>query len=259
MAQKKSTPTEIIPAPQSAPLAIQTADALPISVAREITPQVWSMIKEISEVVYRSYGFARGADAAAVLLKGYEVGFGTAASIEFIQSIAGKPPTVSPKGAMALLHRSQVMDKIKITRLTDNKNAFVGYECTMTRKSGFSYTSRFMMEDANRAGLMRPDSGWAKYPENMCLWRSVGFAADVAAPDVVAGMTTLMKAPEMYGVALTEGGDVVDVTPATVNVDPLQELLAQYSAEKILEVYGDMPITPEQIEAARMKLEQEGK
>ena len=55
----------------------------------------------------------------------------------------------------------------------------------------------------------------------MCLWRTVGFAADVVFPDVTAGMTTLMKAPEMYGVALTEGGDVIDATPASVNVDPL--------------------------------------
>ena len=247
--------TAITTTQEPAPLAIQTADALPISVAREITPQVWSMIKEISEVVYRSYGFTRGADAAAVLLKGYEVGFGTAASIEFIQSIAGKPPTVSPKGAMALLHRSQVMDKIKITRLTDNKNEFVGYECTMIRKDGFSYTARFTMEMARKAGLVKPDSGWAKYEENMCLWRAIGFAADVAAPDVVAGMTTLMKAPEMYGVALTEGGDVIQVeaTPVRVNVDPLQALIDDFGAERIMAECG-MPTTPDEIKAAREKL-----
>jgi len=251
MAQKK-TPTEIIPALQSAPLAITAA-------TRELTPAIWRMIGELAPVMYKAHLFdVRSPEqAAAIMLKGYELGLSTTASFEFVQVIQGKP-ALSPRGAMALLLSSSLVKGVTMTRLED-KGKFIGYECLMERVNGFSFTGRFTLEDAQRAGLMKPDSGWAKYPENMCLWRAVGFAADVVFPDVTAGMTTLMKAPEMYGVALTEGGDVIDATPATVNVDPLQELLAQYSAEKILEVYGDMPITPEQIEAARVKLEQEGK
>lgn len=249
MAQKKSTSTEIIPAPQSAPLAITAA-------TRELTPAIWRMIGELAPVMYKArlFNMTSPEQAAAIMLKGYELGLSTTASFEFVQVIQGKP-ALSPRGAMALLLSSSLVKGVTMTRLED-KGKFIGYECRMERVNGFSFTGRFTLEDANRAGLMRPDSGWAKYPENMCLWRAVGFAADVVFPDVTAGMTTLMKAPEMYGVALTEGGDVVDVTPASVNVDPLQELVTQYGAEKILEVYGDMPITPEQIEAARAKLEQ---
>lgn len=251
MASKKTT-TEIIPTPQSAPLAITAA-------TRELTPAIWKMIVEMAPVMYKAhlFGVTNESQAAAIMLKGYELGLSMTASFEFVQVIQGKP-ALSPRGAMALLLSSVHVKGVTMTRLED-KGKFIGYECRMERVNGFSFTGRFTLEDAQRAGLMKPDSGWAKYPENMCLWRAVGFAADVVFPDVTAGMTTLMKAPEMYGVALTEGGDVVDVTPATVNVDPLQELVTQYGAEKILEVYGDMPITPEQIEAARVKLEQEGK
>jgi len=250
MAQKKSAPTEIIPAPQSAPLAITAA-------TRELTPAIWKMIVEIAPAMYKArlFGVTSVEQAEAIMLKGYELGLSITASFDFVQVIQGKPG-LSPRGALALIHSSPLIKELKITRLED-KGRFIGYECFMQRAdNGFSYTSRFTMEMAQKAGLVKADSGWQKYEENMCLWRAVGFAADVVAPDVTAGMTTLMKAPEMYGVALTEGGDVVDVTPATVNVDPLQDLVTQYGAERILEVYGDMPITPEQMEAARVKLEQ---
>lgn len=248
MAQKKSTPTEIIPAPQSAPLAITAA-------TRELTPAIWRMIGELAPVMYKArlFGVISQEQAAAIMLKGYELGLSTTASFEFVQVIQGKP-ALSPRGAMALLLSSNVVKVDEIKRL-EKGGKFEGYECTMTRDNGFSYTARFTLEDAQRAGLMKPDSGWAKYPENMCMWRAIGFAADVVAPDVTAGMTTLMKAPEMYGVALTEGGDVIDA-PASVNIDPLQDLITQYGAEKILEVCGGIPTTPDEVEAARVKLEQ---
>lgn len=226
-------------------LAVQTA------ATREINPSIWNMIKEISHVVYRGYGFSHPDNAAAVMLKGYEVGFGIAASIEFIQSIAGKPPTVSPKGAMALLHTSPLIKRIEINRLTDKGGAFVGYSCTMERNTGFAHTSQFTMEDAKRAGLVKPDSGWMKYPENMCLWRAIGFAADVVAPDVTAGMTALMKMPEAYGVALTESGDVVD---APTFDSALSDLEKEFGAEKIYNVYGTIPQTFEQIAEVRKTL-----
>jgi enterochelin esterase-like enzyme len=78
-------------------------------------------------------------------------------------------------------------------------------------------------------------------------------------PDVTAGMTTLMKAPEMYGVALTEGGDVVNVASTNVPTTPtdwLNILIEDWTAEKIMEVNdGKIPVTMEEIETVRAKLE----
>jgi hypothetical protein len=141
----------------------------------------------------------------------------------------------------------------------EDKGKFVGYECFMSRSdNGFSHTSRFTLEDATRAGLMKLNSGWQKYPENMCMYRAIGFAADVVAPDVTAGMTNIMKAPEMYGVALTEGGDIIDAAfmqpPVT---DPLQELVTQYGAQAVMDANnGAIPVNGE-IDAVRRKLEAE--
>jgi len=174
------------------------------------------------------------------------------ASFDFIQVIQGKP-SVNPRGCMALLLSNSLVKNVEIKRL-EKSGIFYGYECTMTRVTGFTHTSKFTLDDAQRAQLVKPDSGWAKYPENMCLWRAVGFAADVVFPDVTAGMTTLMKAPEMYGVALTEGGDVIDATPTTVNTDPLQELITEFGAEAVMQAHGGIPTTPEEIEKVRAKL-----
>lgn len=233
-------------------LAIQTA------ATRELTPGIERMIWEMAPRMHKAhlFGVVSPEQAYAIMIKGFDCGFSITASFDFVQVISGKP-SVNPRGALALLLSNPLVDAIDIKRIADDKGKFVGYECFMRRKNnGLSFTGRFTLDDATRAGLVKADSGWAKYPENMCMWRAIGFAADVVFPDVTAGMTTLMKAPEMYGVALTEGGDVVDVTPVSVpSVDPLQELITQYGAEKILSVCGGIPVTPEEIEAARGKLE----
>jgi len=234
------------PAQPITALAIQTA------ANRELTPGVWRMIGEMAPVMYKAhlFGVTSPEQAAAIMLKGYELGLSTTASFEFVQVIQGKP-ALSPRGAMALLLSNPLVEEITITKL-DNKGVFTGYECTMQRKGGFSFIGRFTMEDAMRASLVKPDSGWAKYPENMCLWRAVGFAADVVFPDVTAGMTTLMKAPELYGVSLTEAGDVIDATPVAVpSIDPLQKLIDQYGAEKILSIYGKVPTGADEVAEAQ--------
>jgi hypothetical protein len=235
-------------------IPMQTA-IVPTAATRELTPGIegwiWSMAPRMHKA--HLFGVTSPEQAYAIMLKGYELGLSATASFEFIQVIEGKPG-LSPRGALALLHNSPLIKDIKITRL-EEKGKFIGYECSMTRTdNGFSHTSRFTVEMAQKAGLVKPNSNWMKYDENMCLWRSVGFTADVVAPDITAGMTTLMKAPEMYGVALTEGGDVVDVVASPV-VDPLQALIDQYTAEKIYAVYGSIPETPEQIAEAREKLQ----
>lgn len=221
---------------------------------RETTPAIWRMIGEMAPVMYQAhlFGVNSPAQAAAIMLKGYELGLSTTAAFEFIQVIQGKP-ALSPRGAMALLHSSNLV-KVEIKRIADDKG-FIGYECKMLRGE-FEHTSRFTMKDAQAAGLVKPDSGWAKYPENMCMWRAVGFAADVVAPDITAGMTTLMKAPEMYGVALTEGGDVIEAQAVTMPDynQEMQTLLTEYGAEKIIEAFGGIPANVDEIARAREML-----
>ena len=228
---------------------------VPTAATRELTPGIWAMIEKMAPAMFRSrlFGVTSIEQAEAIMLKGYELGLSMTASFELVQVIQGKP-ALSPRGAMAILLNSPLIKEIKIERI-EEKGTFTGYRCAMERVNGFFYSAKFTLEDARKAGLIKPDSGWQKYPENMCLWRAVGFAADVVAPDITAGMTTMMKAPEMYGVALTEGGDIIDVAPQPVTSDALQELLTQYGAQAIMDANGGAIPTNGQVEEVRRKLE----
>ena len=115
-----------------------------------------------------------------------------------------------------------------------------------------------------RAGLVKAGGAWLSWPEQMCQWRAVGFCADIVFPDTTGGMTTLMKAPEQFGVGLTEAGDVIDgqysTVPTTPARDPaadaLDDLLEKHTAEEILAVNeGKIPGTEEEIAAVLAKLE----
>lgn len=241
---------------------IQLVSAETALANREMSLGVWQMINNVAEDVYRSRLFpvSSSQQAAAIMLKGYEIGLGLMASFEFVQVVKGHVG-LSPKGALALLHNSPKIASIKLTRLTDERNRFVGYECTMKRAdNGFSHTERWTLDDAVRAGLMKPDSNWEKYPENMCKWRVVGFTSDIVAPDVTAGMVDFMIRPEQFNIRVDNEGNIIESsvvveTSVKSSSDPeqpsvtLEQLLEQYTAEQILQANsGTIPGTSQELE-----------
>lgn len=231
-------------------------NAIVLAERRELTPQIWTMISQMAPVMFKSrlFGVVSQEAAAAIMLKGYELGLGVTASFEFIHVIQGKPG-LSPRGALALLMAHPAIEKVKMERLTDDRGNYVGHTCTMRRKNGFEHTAKFTVDDAKRAGLVKPGSGWVAYPEQMCMWRAVGFAADVVAPDITAGMTAIMKMPEQMGVAINDNGEIVNVVDLPAS-DPmkqpmmtLNELLERFEAGAIMAANGGkIPATQEEVE-----------
>jgi hypothetical protein len=204
------------------------------------------------------------AAAAMIMAKGAELGLPLTASFDLIHVIDSKP-SLSPRGALAILHSSPEIKRVEIRELADEKSNYLGHECTIERVNGFAYTARFTMADAKNANLVKDGSGWAKYPRNMCLWRAVGFAADVAAPDIIGGM----KTADQFGAQVTAAGDVIPgewvsaPTTAEYNADSeaslaaaaAQELVAEYGAEAVLAANGgQIPTTMEEVDAVRYAL-----
>jgi hypothetical protein len=238
-----------------------------ITLHRELTPAVWQMLERIGSAAFKAHiyqGISSPEAAAMIMLKGYELGLGVSASFEFVKQIQGKFELI-PRGALALIMDHPAIKSVEVNRL-EEKGAYVGHECTIVRQNGFTYTARFSMVDAQKAGLVKPDSGYAKYPENMCMWRSVGFACDVAAADITAGMTTLLKMPEAYGVDLDQQGNVIestwtDATPVPATEQPkdewkpevtvtLEQLVNTYGADAILTANGGkLPMTDDELQA----------
>jgi hypothetical protein len=60
--------------------------------------------------------------------------------------------------------------------------------CDVTLKRGEETVStRYTLEDARKAGLIRNGSSWEKYPRQMLRWRAIGDALRIIAPDATAG------------------------------------------------------------------------
>lgn len=248
-----------------------------LAVRPQLTPDVWQMINSIAPTIKTSrlFGVASDEQAAAVMLKGYELGFGLTASFEFITVIDSKP-TLAPRGALALILNSPLCEGVEIRDEVDANGAPAGCSVTMKRRGGLTYTARFTLEDAKRAGLLRQGSGWEKYPALMCKWRAVGFAADVVFPDLLNGM----KRADELGADLSPDGEVIEGSwstvsvqtatvvgsqpaPAPAKVEPVAEdpaaylgrLVQTYSAEAIISANeGRIPATMEELAVVEAKL-----
>ena len=225
------------------------SNELTIQKRHDLTPQIWNMIQAMAPAMHASrfFGVSNPEQAMAIMIKGHELGLGLATSFEFIKSIQGKPALV-PMGALALIQGSPLCTGLKIEDIKDDKGNPQACRVWMKRTNGFEYTVEFSMEDATRAGLVKPDSGWDKYPANMLRWRAIGFCADVVFPDVIGGL----KRADELGADLTPDGQVLEgsweVKPsAPVNVT-LEGLIERYGAEAILAANNGMiPATQEDV------------
>jgi len=252
-----------------------------VTSSQKLTPEVFQMITQVAPVMHeaRLFGTKTPQQAAAIMIKGYELGFSLTASFENIHMIDDKPG-LSPKGALALIYNSPECAGVKISDEADSKGIPTGCTVWMKRRNGLEYIARFTMEDAKRAGLVVAKSGWEKYPANMMRWRAIGYCADVVFPDVIGGT----KRADEYGADITPEGDVIDapwanigsqpkggqvestianpgyatgLTPgfvsqseATMNPNRLSDLLAQYGAEKVMGANGNkIPGTNEELDA----------
>lgn len=201
-----------------------------------------------------------------IMLKGKELGLSLTASFEFVTVIEGKPALI-PRGALALILNSPMLDGLEIKDEVGQDGKPTACAVTMKRKGGFTYTARFTMEDAQRAGLVKTGSGWEKYPANMMRARAIGFCADIVFPDVIGGM----KRADELGADLTADGNIVEgswsvqgsqptttqptAQPAAATVSQqqptmtLNDLTSRYSPDEILAVNDNkIPATNEDIE-----------
>lgn len=231
-----------------------------LTVHRPLTPSVWQMIADIAPAMHKSrlYGVNSPEAAAAIMLKGYEIGLGLSASFEFIDVIQGRP-VLKPRGMLALLHDHPDCAGLEVEDIVDDKGQPEACRVYMKRRNGFEYTVTFSMEDAKKADLIKKDSAWQKYPANMLRWRAIGFCADVVFPDILGGM----KRADELGAAIDEEGDVIEGSYATVSATEEDESVARkldalaelYGADAVLEVGGgSLPTTMEEADEVAMRL-----
>jgi len=120
--------------------------------------------------------------AYAIISLGRDLGLQPWNAILGINVIRGKP-TLSAQLMLSLIYKSGEAESIEIDSKPD--------KCTVIfkRKGQPAHTETFSIAEAKKANLMG-NSGWVKYPQSMCKWRAISFAARTVFPDVISGLYT---------------------------------------------------------------------
>ena len=63
-----------------------------------------------------------------------------------------------------------------------------GYCKVTLERDQESITCEYTIEDAQKAGLIKPDGNWQKYGRQMLRWRAIGDALRIICPDLVMGL-----------------------------------------------------------------------
>ncbi len=142
--------------------------------------------------------------AAAIILKGRELGIPTMEAFALINVISGKP-TISPQGMIALARRSGQLEDLTITDANDT------CAVTVKRKGQSPVTTKFSARDADAMQLSNKDN-WKKQPSVMRQWRAISANFRLTFPDVIGGMYM----PEELGADVDTEGDFI---PPTIVVE----------------------------------------
>lgn len=144
------------------------------------------------------------AQAITIAWKGRELGIPPLQAFSSISVINGKP-CLSSELMLALIY--QRVKGAKITFVTPPEKVNEYCDLTMQRPGGDLMTFRFTIEDAKRAGIMKPGGAWDKYPAALLRARCISAGARAVFPDAIMGCYT----PEEMGEERVEEDEGVTV------------------------------------------------
>ena len=147
--------------------------------------------------------------AVVKIQAGLEMGLPPVYSMTKIYIVKGKV-MVSAEAMGALIKRTNRYD-YTVKDLTDEQCILV-----FTDNGKEVYTSKFTMKDAQRADLVKGDSGWTKWPRAMLMSKALSQGARIVCPHVIAGAYT----PADFGVETGEDGEPKDIVESSAKVEP---------------------------------------
>lgn len=139
--------------------------------------------------------FTKGVDPKTAIAKvltiitcGDELGIGRMQALRSINVIKGKP-ALAAELMLGLCFKKIPGFKATFTTPFEKQHL----ECTviMQRPGGDPSTFKFTLEEARNAGLVKPDSGWSKYPQDMLRARAISRGCRAIAPDATMGMVSM--------------------------------------------------------------------
>lgn len=178
------------------------------------------------------------AQAAAIMLKGRELGIPPMYALSNIAIIKGKP-TCGSELMIALIKRDHGDNATRFIH-TDNDRATLRYK----RRDATDYAEyTFTIKDAERAGLT--SNTWKQYPATMLRWRCTSAVAKMEFADSIGGMYV----PEELGAAVTVVDDQVVIDSRSVAVDARAREVIDIGTGEIIDAPSDAQIAPQRGEA----------
>jgi hypothetical protein len=143
-------------------------------------------ISSMAKAFYESGMFSDTKSQAQAIVKiiaGAELGLPAVYSMQNINLIRSR--LTSSANTLAMLVKRSGKYDYRITEHNEQKCSIDFYQ--KDEKLG---NSTFTMEDAKRADLIKPDSGWIKYPRAMLFSRAISQGARIYCPDAIGGIYT---------------------------------------------------------------------
>lgn len=177
-------------------------------------------VAKLGDIFTRSGYFRDVRDQAQAVVKilyGRELGFSPVVSMMGIHVIEGKP-SLSSNLLGTLVKRSGKYD-YRVTESTDKACRLEFFVCGAGKRESLGFAA-FTIEDAQRANLVKPNSGWAKYPKAMLFARALSAGVRLHCPDVSA---CPLYVPEELGATVDEEGAVTELPKSARPVDVTTE------------------------------------
>ena len=202
------------------------SDHTPVPARRDPVPASYAEAMTVGNTLAASGFFADakdGAQAAAKVIAGMELGIGPMAAMAGIYIVKGKV-TLGANLIGGQIKRSGRYD-FRVTRLDDTGCVIEFYD--RGERIG---ESSFTDADAKAAGLWGGQGPWKQHPRNMLYARAMSNGAKWYCPDVFAGP---VYTPDELGAPSVEAGEVI-VAPAEPEPTDDQQL-ARERAQALLE------------------------
>lgn len=164
-------------------------------------PEIFQLAEMLIPTGFLPESIKTPGQAAAIILKGQELGIPPLYALNNISIVKGKQ-VCQAELMLSLIYRDQGDQALKILESND-RICRVRYK----RRGGDAGEMAFTIEEANQAGLVTRNPVYKQYPAAMLRARAISAAARVAFSDSIAGMYT----PDEMGarVVVNEQGEVV--------------------------------------------------
>lgn len=157
-------------------------------------------MQDMGRVFYESGMFKDTKTAAQALVKikaGQELGLPAVYSMQRLYMVDGKLG-MSAETMGALIKRTSKYN-YRVREHTDTSCTVVFYEGGQE-----AYISTFTINDAKRAGLIKPGGAWQKYPRALLFSRALSQGGRIVCPDVLGGGYTLEELESIKGSTPTQ-------------------------------------------------------